>query len=87
MALQIDKELSTGLVVNYHKIQQIIIQELKATIIITSYKDKEASDEGKHFANSEMVEVDLSNTDNVCPVQYCYLKLKELPEYSEALDV
>lgn len=91
MALQIDKELEgTGLVLNYHKIEGIFLQNGSdfVTINIGIYASKEASQSKLRHVSLFLVEAPL-NLFNVEGnlLDIAYSVLKSSPEYQGAIDV
>jgi len=97
MALQVVKEMETGVQGAYWKIQQVVIKgDEYSRCVIQLYKDQEARAADKQ--SLETLSLVWKDEENPCtvaaleveganPVKLAYAKIKLLPEFAEALDV
>ena len=95
MGLQLSKELDSGVVGDYYKIENIFMRDNQTRCLVSFYKDQAARDAGKESLTKldfnfeggdelQVVDMDLVNSN---PYTLVYEKLKLLPEFSGALDV
>jgi len=87
MALQLETELDSGLIVNYYRVESVITTPEYSQILVSIYKDKNARDSGKTPVKSIGVNVCSISVDCTNPIEFAYLKMKQLADYSAATDV
>lgn len=96
MALQLDKELESGVVGNYWKILAVSFDVLARNSFITLalYKDQAARQAGKQYLklvtytwNGDDYPFESAAMDAESPLVLAYAKLKNLPDFQGALDV
>jgi len=87
MALKLDKELDSGVVCNYHRIDNCLSTGSTLHISLHLYLDKETREEGKQPVHVCGFVIEMEDESSMNPTEYAYKKLKRLPEYSGAIDV
>lgn len=97
MALELNKEMPTGVTGNYWKIAKLVLEgEVECLATVQLYKDAAARAAGK--LPLETLEYSFRDSENPCliaemdtadqnPFFLVYEKLKTLPEFTGALDV
>lgn len=90
MALQLNTELTNGIIGNYWRITNINTQvDGKTLVELCLYLNKQTRDQNKDFLFQRHLELEIDKeiliNGNV--FEECYSKIKELEEWSEANDV
>ena len=76
-----------GINTTYHRVQHINFNNGKLFCILDSYISKEFREKEKPaYQNRFIFNVDIDEEENYGIRQLCYLKIKELPEWSDATD-
>lgn len=93
MALQIQVEVNnSGISANYIRIEDMSYVRLEDELRISLglYKDKASRDSGKNpisMLTAQLPNVSNNNLTGANLIEMIYNKIKELPEFSEAVDV
>jgi len=89
MALQISKEMSTGVVANYWSIKELKIDDNIIVIRLDLYISKELKDAGKApvYSRNFRIDHDKAVTVNSNVYELAYNGIKASDEFSSALDV
>lgn len=87
MALQLNVISDEGVVTNYHKIEEVSLRNGQLSCIVDSYVSREYRELSRP-ANSQffIFETDVEEEESMGIRQLAYKKIKELPEWSEAVD-
>lgn len=95
MALQLDKELATGFIASYWRIDRIEIDKKNklGRVTMNLYKDKTASTDKDRIVTQEFYwekaeyPFSVQALDDADPFKIAYAKIKTLPDWSSAQDI
>jgi len=94
MALELSKELGSGVVGDYWRIIRVLtecdVETPYCTIILGLWVNRQTRLDGKSLLSSETVRMDLADIDSTYSYDFracLYNSLKTLPEWSSAIDI
>lgn len=88
MALMKDKiDQNTGIVSTYHKIDNVSVRDSRMTCFLASYTSKDYRMQGRSVnVSNYQFEITLEEEESMGVRQLAYKKIKELPEWEDAVD-
>lgn len=87
MALMKELTNATGITTNYHRVSDVSLRDNNLYCTLKSYVSKDYRDLERHADMTHYdFEITVEEEESMGIRQLCYKKIKELPEWADAID-
>lgn len=87
MALMKELTNATGITTNYHRVSDVFLHDNNLDCTLKNYVSKDYRDLERHADMAHYdFEITVEEEESMGIRQLCYKKLKELPEWADAID-